>query len=123
MSQSSKKRTDEHVASLGKEGEEQNIPEKESKDSLGITVKGITPDLARRLRLDDTTGALVMVVDEKSPASGIIRKGDVIKEINYRNVNTVNDYLDAAKGLRKGDSVLMLIIREGRSQYLAFEIK
>ncbi len=117
------KRTDEHIAALGKEGEEKSAPDKESKDSLGITVKNITPDLAKRLRLDDAKGALVMDVDDKSPASGIIRKGDVIKEINYKGVDTIDDYLDAVKGLRKGDSILMLIVREGKSQYLAFEIK
>ena len=117
------KRTDEHIAALGKEDEEKAAPDKESKDSLGITVKNITPDLAKRLRLDDIKGAVVMDVDDKSPASGIIKKGDVIKEINYKAVDTIDDYLAAVKGLRKGDSILMLIIREGRSQYLAFEIK
>jgi serine protease Do len=117
------KRTDEHIAALGKDGGDKSVPDKESKDSLGITVKNITPDLAKRLRLDDIKGAVVMDVDDKSPASGIIKKGDVIKEINYKAVDTIDDYLAAVKGLRKGDSILMLIVREGRSQYLAFEIK
>jgi serine protease Do len=117
------KRTDERLASLGKEGGENGAPEKESKDSLGITVKNITPDMAKRLRLDDVKGALVIDVDDKSPASEIIKKGDVIKEINYKGVDTIDDYLNAVKGFRKGDSVLMLIVRDGRSQYLAFEVK
>lgn len=118
------KRSDEHVASLGGGKEEDERGEaKETKDSLGLTLQDITPELARRLKLEDAKGVLVMGVDPKGPAADSdIKKGDVIREINRHEIGGTRDYLAALKGLVKGDTVLLRVIRDGRPFYTAIDI-
>ena len=40
-----------------------------------------------------------------------IQVGDIIKEINHRSINTVDDYEDATRKVKKGDTVVMLVKR------------
>ena len=113
------KRIDEHVVSLQK-GETET---KESKDSLGLTLKDITPEIAQRYRLEDARGVLVTAVDPKGPAANSdIKKDDVIKEINRHEIKGVDDYLKVLKNLHRGDTMLLLIIRDARPFYVAIDI-
>ena len=118
------KRSDEHVAELGGQQEEEEGKEtKETKDSLGLTLKNITPEIAGRLKLDDAKGVLVTGVDPKGPAAdGDIKKGDVIKEINRHEIGGISDYLKVLKALKKGDTVLLRVVRNGRPFYMAIDI-
>jgi serine protease Do len=118
------KRSDEHVAELGGQQEEEETKEtKEAKDSLGMTLKGSTPEMAGRLKLEDAKGVLVTGVDPKGPAGDSdIKKGDVIKELNRKEVGGVSDYLKALKSLKKGDTVLLRVVRDGRPFYMAIDI-
>jgi serine protease Do len=124
LSSKLEKRTDEHVASLGGQPEEDQPKEsKETKDSLGLTLKDITPDLAQRLKLEDAKGVVVTGIDPKGPASDSdIKKGDVIKEVNRHEITGTSDYLKALKGLSKGETVLLRVLRDGRPFYMAIDI-
>jgi len=118
------KRSDEHVAELGVPQEEGGSKEtKETKDSLGLSLKDITPEIAQRLKLEDAKGVLVTGVDPKGAAGDSdIKKGDVIKEVNRQEVGGTSDYLKALKGLKKGDTVLLRVVRDGRPFYMAIDI-
>ncbi|HUZ75382.1 MAG TPA: Do family serine endopeptidase [Stellaceae bacterium] len=92
--------------------------------SLGLRLAPLTAKLRRELRLPATaTGVVVMEMSRDSPlaASGLER-GDVIEEINHRAVTTPQA---AAAPLKealaaKGQSVLMLINRQGSKRYIVF---
>jgi serine protease Do len=90
---------------------------------LGITVENITPDVAREMNLTSNRGALVTDVRPGSPADdGGVRQGDVIREINHSPVRNASDLQSVARDLRKGQTVLLQVDRQGQTMYLAFEL-
>src|SRR5215813_9026334 len=64
----------------GRGGGRDTAPQQEASSGFGMSLSNITPDVARRLRLDaDTRGAVVVDVDQGSPAARAgIMEGDVI---------------------------------------------
>ena len=89
-------------------------------NTLGVQPQDISPELAERLNLDDLTGVLVSDVDPDSPAgrSGI-RRGDVILEINRKQVRNMNDYYALVGKKVASDTLLMLVKRGKTSIYVA----
>jgi len=92
-------------------------PAPEPKETgFGMTIEGITPILARRLSLPSGTGgAVVSDVDQGgAAATGGIRPGDVITQINGQplsNVDSVSKALDAVPHNRMARIV---VFRAGR---------
>ncbi len=87
---------------------------------FGMTLGSITPDVARRLRLDpDQKGVLVTEVDPQSPAASAgIRRGDIITQVNRR---TVTSPADAARELQKvpsGATAFLLVQRNGQETFV-----
>ena len=87
---------------------------------LGVQTQEISPELAERLNLKDVTGVLVSEVDPESPAarSGI-RRGDVIIEINRKQVKNMKDFYALAGKKGPSDTLLMLVKRGNTSIYVA----
>ena len=114
------KRSQDHITSLGQEGEDSH----EAQDRLGLVLKEITPDMQRQFNLEDTTGVLVVDIDPNGSAAGSkIRKMDIIKEVKGTAVNRLDDYLDAIEGLKKGQTVLLLVERDTKPLYVAVDVK
>ncbi|MEO5377744.1 MAG: DegQ family serine endoprotease [Magnetococcus sp. DMHC-6] len=92
---------------------------------LGLDVRGLTPAWRERLNLDDAiNGVVVADVDETGAGREAgIRTGDVISEINRKSIQSLADFDKATQGLNKGQTLLMLIIREGDPLFLALQIK
>lgn len=87
------------------------IPPKEQ-DVFGIGVSDLTTEIARRLNLRETQGVLVTGVQPNSQGEDKgIKTRDIIKEINHQSINTVDEYKDAIKKVKKGDTVSMFIKR------------
>jgi serine protease Do len=86
---------------------------------LGVTVQGITPDLATSLGLSSTRGALVSGVEEGSPAAKAgLRQGDVITSYNGRNVEDSNQLRNSVASTKPGASVSLQVLRNGRTETL-----
>ncbi len=87
---------------------------------LGIRVTPLTPDLAARLDLPRTArGVVVMGVDADGPgAAAGLRQGDVITRANDRDVETVAQLKDALSA-RQGRPSVLVIVREGRTLFVA----
>ncbi|MEZ4845511.1 MAG: Do family serine endopeptidase [Bdellovibrionota bacterium] len=98
-----------------------NQPEK---DALGIVVQNLTKEIAQSIGLSvNQKGVIIAELDNDSiAASKGVRRGDVIVEVNRKNVSTVDEYTSAVKNLKKGDSVLLLIVRKQGTTFVAFEI-
>ncbi len=95
-----------------------------SDQKLGLTVQGITPQIANRLNLDESTGVVVTNIAPGSVAQEAgFRPGDVIVEINNKPVENVNDYNKQTAKLEKGHSTLFLVKRGGNTIYLAMKIE
>ena len=109
--------TEERQASEAKEeGGGENNP-------LGLLVKDINPELARRFHLRDTKGVLVEGVEPDSAAADAgIQPGDIVMEIDNQAINTVKDFQTAVDRLKKENFARLLIKRQGRTQYLTLEV-
>lgn len=101
-------------------------PEKPTKQSgkLGLDLKPITPDEAKKLQLPDgTNGLLVTDVDQNgSAADEGIARGDVILEVNRQSVETLEEMQTALE--KSGDkTILLLVARRGQVSYLTVKPK
>ena len=81
-------------------------------DAVGIRVAEITPEIAERFNLSVDGGVMVSEVekDSKGQAAGIMPR-DIIKEINHKQIKTVQDYQDVLAEHKKGDLIQFFIQR------------
>ena len=95
-----------------------------SRDTLVIQGKWRTPELAEGMGLDAESGVVISDVTpgETSGEAGL-RRGDVITEINRKEVKNEVDYHAMIKKLKKGDTALMLVKRGGTTIYIAAKLK
>ncbi len=90
---------------------------------LGLVVKNVDPNLARRFRLRDNKGAVVVGVEQGSAASDAgIKAGDMVLEVNGQVINNAQDFQSAVSKLKKESYARFLIKRQGRTLYLTMEV-
>ncbi|MBI5189533.1 MAG: DegQ family serine endoprotease [Nitrospirae bacterium] len=81
----------------------------------GVKVQDLAPEMRDKLSVGkDVEGVVVVSVEQGSAAeeAGLVR-GDVIQSIDRQQVRDVKEYNRLVSGLGKGDSVLLLINRQG----------
>ena len=94
------------------------------RESLGLTVQNITPDIAQELGLGKAGGVVVAGVEPGSPASDVgIQPGDVIQGVNQKPVKDVDDFVVKIEKAGKQENVLLLIKRGNNNLYAALEQK
>ena len=123
--------TEEELARLNgiDPDEDANIPEqpeaqqsesqRSARASLGVTVQALTPEIARSLRITDTTtrGVVVASVDPNSDAAAKgIQQGDVIMSINQQPTRTPEEAAAAVEAARgTGRNSVLLLMRRGNN--------
>jgi serine protease Do len=105
-------------ASRGR-GDRDNDQSQES-SGFGITIQNITPDVARRLRLDDgTRGAVIVDVDPQSPAARAgLSGGDVILRVNGQAVGNAADAQRELSRVQSGRAARLLVLRGGQERFV-----
>ena len=99
---------------------EQSTGQRAARQSLGVTVQTLTPEIARSLRLNDTNlrGVVVGAVSPSSDAAAKgLRVGDVILSINQRvtpNPEAAAAVVEEAR--RAGRESVLLLVRRGNAQ-------
>jgi len=99
---------------LGGGGEEGNEEGQPQESKFGITVRGITQDMANRFNFPNTKG--VMVQDVKPDGFGEtagLSRGDVILEINKQPVNSEADFRRLESQMKSGQDVVFLVRPRG----------
>ena len=108
--------TEERQVAAKEEGGAKEAP-------LGLEVKNLDPDLARKFRLRDNKGVVVTQVEPGSPAAEAgLRPGDLLLEINGAVVGSQKDYLAVIGKLKKESFARFLVKRLGRTLYLTVEV-
>jgi len=88
----------------------------------GITVQELTASVRNQLGLQaNATGVVITEIAEDSPAQGILQAGDVIMELNRREIRNISDYDKAASKIGENDSALLLVSREGGTIYITIK--
>ena len=91
---------------------------------LGVNIVPVSDEDARQLGLEDNQGAFVGEVVNGSPAeSGGMMVGDVIVQINNRNITEVKDLFQAIEEAAIGDTITVSVWRHGESKKLYINIK
>jgi len=83
---------------------------------LGVTVQGVTSDLAAGLGLDQAEGALVSDVTPNGAAARAgLKRGDVILSYQGRAVVDTNAFRNEIAATTPGSTVTLQVLREGKS--------
>jgi serine protease Do len=86
--------------------------ERQEEEELGIRVADLTAEMAQRFNIEDMTGVVVIgVASDSTGAEAGILMGDIIKEINHRVIESVDDYKTALQKVKAGESVNFFIWR------------
>lgn len=106
---------------------QQSTGQRSARQSLGVTVQTLTPEIARTLRLNDTNvrGVVVAAVDPSSDAGSKLRAGDIILSINQRPTRTPEEAAAAVEAARAaGRSSVLVYVRRGNNPplYVGIEI-
>ena len=117
-----KMRTEVRVGELKTAEEEfQQMPKGEP--DLGLTLQEITPELAKQYDLAETSGLIVVYVEDNSPASEAdLRSGDIILEIDRTPVKSLAAFKRKIQQYKKGNTILFLINRDGSTLFLTLTI-
>jgi len=89
--------------------------------ALGLAVQAITPAMRQQLDLKDKAG--VVVTDVKGPAAQQgLQPGDVILRVGNKPIDGVAAFKSAASAVKPGDTVLLLVSRDGASRFVAITV-
>ncbi|MGP4056176.1 S1C family serine protease [Mycobacterium sp. 4D054] len=79
---------------------------------IGIQPATLTPEIARLLGVDRTSGVVVMRVSTPSPAAEAgIRPGDIVIAFNGEETATAEELIAALRGTKPGDRVRLTVLR------------
>jgi len=84
---------------------------------LGVTVQGVTSDIAQSLGLSEVRGALVSGVEPSSPAAKAgIERGDVILAFDGEPVSDSNGLRNRVANSQPGSAAKLTVLRSGREE-------
>ena len=96
---------------------------KDQRPTLGIVVKPLTAELAKQRGLEGVRGVYVLSVEMESASDEAgVRPDDVVIEINYRAVVTVEDFKKLTRDLKSGDDLIIKVLRRDRGPFRRAEI-
>lgn len=97
--------------------------EEKAEEQLGLSVKELTPQIARSFNLSTETGVIITGVADGSPAEDAgLRPGDVIIEIDKNMISNLDQYSSAISHAKPGSTVLVLVKRGDNTVYSALRV-
>jgi serine protease Do len=103
-------------ASLG------NNPDAAPANALGVVVDDITAEQRKQIGLDTQEGVVVTKITGAAARRAALAPGDVILMVGRKPVKSVGDFNAAVKGVKPGDSVMLLVRREDATSFIAVPI-
>lgn len=90
--------------------------------SLGLIVQDITPQIKKKLGIEYSNGVVITDVRANSVGSGGgLLRGDVILEINKKQIANLDDYRNTLDSAKEGQNLLFLIKRGSNTIYVALK--
>jgi serine protease Do len=111
---------DEEMGVRGGGSDEEGDPEERLETGLGLEISPLTPEIGRRLRVPEGEGGAVVTGVQRNSAAaqaGIIPQ-DVVLEINQQPVASMNDVRRELQKIQSGDSVFLLVWRNGNEVFV-----
>lgn len=99
-----------------------SLPLQKSAVALGIDVQVLTAALAEKFGLTENAGVLVSRVKRGSLAHGEgLKEGDLIKEVNRKEIRTVTHFSEALESVSSGETILLRVVRKERAFYVVLK--
>jgi serine protease Do len=104
----------------GTQARQVDTDDEEASSGFGVSLGNVTPEMARRLRLDtDVRGAVITDVDPGSPAASAgLSPGDVITRVNRRPVTSAAEAKRELANVQSGGTAFLLVIRNGQETFV-----
>ena len=110
------------TAAVGELKEAEVVASTKEKGELGLTVQGVTPQIAESLGLDRAEGVVITAVESGSPGDEAgLRRGDVILEMDRKPIRSLTDYRKAVGESKKDKGILFLVRRGENTLFLALK--
>ncbi|MEM7008967.1 MAG: DegQ family serine endoprotease [Thermodesulfobacteriota bacterium] len=111
------------TVTLGEFPDQKTKIESEINENLGIRVKQISPDIAKRFNLSQDKGIIISDIQQGSAASlAGLKLADIILKIDKSSISTLQDYSKALDKIKPGDTVLFQVIRGNNSLFVAVRV-
>jgi serine protease Do len=96
-------------------------PGNSGSSALGLSVQAITPAIRQQLDLKDKGGVVISDVRGAAAQAGL-QQGDVILRVGNKPVDSPAAFKSAAADVKPGDTVLLLVSRDGASRFVAVTV-
>ncbi len=88
----------------------------------GVSVQDLTPESRKRLGVArKVNGVIVTAISEDAPAAGLLKRNDIIMEVERKATRNVKDYLATVSKIKEGRDILLHVHRNGSSIYLTVQ--
>jgi len=111
---------EEQPKEISKSDKEEESAEETSSALSGIEVRSLTPEIAGELGVpSNQRGVVVERIEPGSTAEEAgLQRGDIIMEVNRTPVRDTKEYDRVISKIKKDQTVLVLVIRQGRSIFM-----
>jgi serine protease Do len=90
---------------------------------IGVTLEDLNPQLGEYFGVEEGKGALITEIMEDSPAGKAgLKAGDVIVEVDGREVEELSDVRDAVRGKEEGEEISLRVLRNRDRMEFSFEV-
>src|SRR5215472_909865 len=89
---------------------------------LGVMVSDVDNDSAQRLKLKDSKGALITLIDHDAPAGQLLHVNDVVLSVNGDTVEGSEQFTRMLKEIPAGRKVTLVISRDGVQQSITVQL-
>jgi len=94
-------------------------PAQETSSGFGLTLQNITPEVARRLRLENRQGAVITDIEQGSPAARAgLQPGDVIVRVGRQTVESAADAQRELARVASGATAFLRVVRGGQETFV-----
>jgi Do/DeqQ family serine protease len=93
------------------------------RSKLGVTVQGVTPELAEGLGMPQVRGALISGVEKDSPGDKAgLREGDVVTAIDGHPVADSNALRNKVASIAPNTAITLTVLRDGKETTLSAKV-
>ncbi len=68
-------------------------------------------------------GVIVKTIEKDTPSYHELEREDIIIEVNRRQIKSIQDYMSTVSEIKQGDSVLLLVYRNAKTQFIVISDK
>lgn len=89
---------------------------------LGVLVGDVDNESAGKLKLKETRGAVITLIDHDAPAGSTLRINDVILSVNGQNTDNTEQFTRLMHEIPAGRKVTLVVSRDGAQQSITVQL-